>query len=64
MGISDPYLDEVFEDSEEESLRREVKVCWDPVAREITDHNAHTLRASFDFWAKREGRGILFGTEF
>lgn len=50
--------------SEEVHLSRQISVCWDPVAREITDSNEHKLRASFDWWAKREGRGILFGTEY
>lgn len=55
---------EMLEGSYEELLTRQVKVCWDPVEKEISDNNKHTLRASFDWWAKREGRGILFGTEY
>lgn len=64
MGIDDPYLDETFRESELEALDRKVNVCWDPSTCEITDNGNFTMRASFDWWAKREGRGILFGTEY
>lgn len=64
MGISDPYLDDVFSESEESPLAELASVCWDPDERAITDNNEHTLRAPLGWWAKREGRGILFGTEY
>lgn len=57
-------LAESLEDSVEEPLSRQLNVCWDPVEREISDNSEHKLRASLDWWAKREGRGILFGTEW
>lgn len=63
-GISEPYLEETIAESEECELGQVMNVCWDPVAQEMTDHNQHTKRASLDFWARREGRGILFGTEY
>jgi hypothetical protein len=60
----DEDLTETLEASTEEKPHKLVSVCWDPVEREITDNGEHKLRASFDWWAKREGRGILFGTEY
>jgi hypothetical protein len=60
----DEDLAETLAYSTETRLSDVVSVCWDPAEREITDSGHHTLRASFDFWAKREGRGILFGSEY
>ncbi len=65
-GDDDAYgtLADTLADSSECSLSHQVNVCWDPVAREISDSNEHKLRAPLGWWAKREGRGILFGTEY
>lgn len=60
----DGDLAETLEASAEEHLHSEANVCWDPVGQEITDSSRYSKRGSFDFWAKREGRGILFGTEY
>lgn len=72
LGIAPEFEDDRYDSlaealdfsSEEVNLSRQISVCWDPVAREITDSNEHKLRASFEWWAKREGRGVLFGTEY
>lgn len=63
-GFGHEDLEDAFGESHEGSLRHEVNVCWDPDEQEITDSGACSKRASFDWWAKREGRGILFGTEY
>lgn len=58
------YLLDTLDESGEEPLHRKVSVCWDPVDQVISDNSEDSLHASFDFWAKREGRGILFSTEY
>lgn len=55
---------ELLDDSFEEPLHRQVNVCWDPDDQTISDNSEHSKRASFDYWAQREGRGILFSTEY
>lgn len=61
---SEDLIETIEDYSTEESLQRVVNVCWDPVAQEITDSNECGKLASFGWWAEREGRGILFGTEY
>jgi hypothetical protein len=55
---------ELFDNSYEEPLHRVVNVCWDPDDDSISDSSEHSRRAPFDYWANREGRGILFSTEY